>query len=163
MKRVKVVLWCAASKRSTPGRTWLLSHPTTTESSFRISLLSYRTECVAFLTPKPQLLTTTSSSFIFTHLPLWLRYQCLLPSTSYWTVILASQRLSRSPWQPLPGKVFKPQTTAGWCHTWLFMFPGSAAMAEYSRWEFTSPPWLGGFSVMWRQARSGAPHRINTL
>lgn len=111
MKRVKVVLWCVASKRSTPGRTWLLSHPTMTESSFKISLLSYRTECVAFLTPKSQLLITTSSSFIVTHLPLWLRYRCLLPSTVYWTVILASQRLSRSPWQPLPGKVFKPQTT----------------------------------------------------
>lgn len=98
------------------GCTWLLSNPTMAESNLDFSFnLSCRIESVLFITCLPLFITCTSINGLQ-------------------TVIIASQRLSGSPWQQLPAAACLPAalTIPSWRHTHthipLLMFPGWAVL-----------------------------------
>lgn len=97
---------------------------------------------------KTGLLKTTSSSFLLTH-------KCSMESNSCFT-----QRRPGSPWQPLPGKVLQPVSVqarpplADVKNYYLCFLVGRAWIRTHTRTAFTSPVWLGCFSVMWGRART---------
>lgn len=158
------------SNRPTQRCTWLLSHPAVTEWN-AISLFMSLTElkmCPSHNLKKKSPPKTTSFKFIVTDLP-------LLPHVYFLKWFQTNFSLTAPPWVSMATTAW--ESTAACLRaahrpsladvTLLFMFPGWACRQA---WPSAHPyrglhhaAWLAWFSVMWRQARSGGPHRINAL
>ncbi len=127
---------CAVTNSPTQERTWLLSHPTESESNLDFPFYLMR----PFHNPSNNhKFRSYGQQFLFHSASLGHH---------------GNHRLGKY-CSLSPCSAAHPQLTSDThTHTLLFRFPGWSGMAECSRLQaFTSPAWLGWFTVMWRQAR----------
>lgn len=136
---------------------------------FPFSCHSQNWKCALSITPKTSPRKTTSFNFVVMNLP-------LLPHVYFLTWFADSNSSLTAPlwvsmattaWESTAACLRAAQAILSWRHTVLFMFPGWACRQA---WPSAHPyrglhhaAWLAWLSVMWRQARSGGPDRINTL